>query len=438
MIEPTDLPRGFRMTGIGPLPEAWTQCELGDVAALVRTKVHPRQAPGLPYVGLEHLDTGDATIRRRGSPAQVRSMKGRFRADDILYGKLRPYLDKAAVAEGDGICSTDILILRAKPERAAPAFLAHLLHTLRFIAHAVGTTSGTNHPRTSWDAIGRFAVALPPLPEQRRIAAVLDTVRRAIEATDMVLAAARELKRSLLQYLFTYGPVPHDQADQVELKETEIGPMPESWAVVSLGSVVAVGPQNGVYKHASSYGSGTPIIRIDAFDEHGQFTSRAFKRLALTPEEVERYRVCAGDILVNRVNSLPQLGKAVMVPSFDEATVFESNMMRFTVDSERALPEYTAAYLVTEPCRDQLLGMARRAVAQSSVNQGDVKSLLIPLPGLPEQCSVSEALKWVSAKVAAEEDRRRALQALLTSLLHDLMTGRVRANHLELPTEEQT
>jgi type I restriction enzyme S subunit len=281
-------------------------------------------------------------------------------------------------------------------------------------------------------------VPLPPLPEQRRIAAVLDTVRRAIEATEKVITATQELKRSLMQYLFTYGPVPHDQADRVPLKETGIGPMPEGWDLVHLGSVIASGPQNGIYRHSSSYGSGTPIIRIDAFDEQGQFNSFAFKRLALAPEDVERYRVHAGDILVNRVNSLPQLGKAVLVPEFDEATVFESNMMRFRVDSERALPEYTAAYLVTEPCRGQLLGMARRAVAQSSVNQGDVKSLLSPLPGLPEQRWIAEALKRVSAKAAVEAGRKRALQALFGTMLYHLMTGQVRVNELDLSAKEQT
>jgi type I restriction enzyme S subunit len=193
----------LKETEIGPMPEEWDVATLGQAALLVRDKLQPQVAAALPYVGLEHLDTGDSVIRRCGHPTEVRSTKGRFRPGDILYGKLRPYLDKAALAVREGICSTDILILRARGEASASAFLVHLLHTKQFLAFAIGATSGTNHPRTSWAAISGYRLALPPLPEQREIAETLRATDESIGAEENRKSALESLFKTMLHLLMT-------------------------------------------------------------------------------------------------------------------------------------------------------------------------------------------------------------------------------------------
>ncbi len=90
---------------------------------------------------------------------------------------------------------------------------------------------GSGYPTLNLSEVKNLKIPLPPLPEQKAIARVLKAIQDAIEATERVLAAAKELKKSLMRHLFTYGPVPVSERHRVRLKQTEIGPIPEDWEV---------------------------------------------------------------------------------------------------------------------------------------------------------------------------------------------------------------
>src|SRR5262245_24472208 len=107
------------------LPTGWQVVELDEVIQMRRNGIHPDDAPHLAYVGLEHIDSGDAQLRRWGEASEVKSAKSRFYPSDILYGKLRPYLDKAVLAEIEGMCSTDILVF-IPTLKSTSEFLAYL------------------------------------------------------------------------------------------------------------------------------------------------------------------------------------------------------------------------------------------------------------------------------------------------------------------------
>src|SRR5207247_1169498 len=113
---------------------------------------------------------------------------------------------------------------------------------------------------------------------------------------------------------------------------TPIGPIPKTWKAVNLGDVLSEEPRNGLYKHSSAYGDGTPILRIDDFSNDGDVVTSAPKRVALTEEEKNAFALRPGDLVTNRVNSLSHLGKTALVGDPPEWLVFESNMMRFRVD----------------------------------------------------------------------------------------------------------
>jgi len=192
----------LKETEIGPIPEHWEVVRLGEVMQLRSEVVDPDKVSLLRYIGLEHIEPGYIRLKRWGQATEVRSAKARFYPNDVLYGKLRPYLDKVVLAEFGGVCSTDILVLKPL-DGVSAEFIANLLHTLPVIEYAVSTTTGVNHPRTSWGALRNLGITLPPLPEQREIARILQAVDQKIQAEERRKQALEELFKTLLSHLMT-------------------------------------------------------------------------------------------------------------------------------------------------------------------------------------------------------------------------------------------
>ena len=139
-------------------------------------------------------------------------------------------------------------------------------------------------------------------------------------------------------------------------------------------------PQNGIYKPKSLYGDGTAILRIDGFYDGKILHDYEFKHVKLDDQEIDTYKLNINDLVVNRVNSMPYLGKCALVRSLKETTVFESNMMRIKLNEELVLPEYITYFLSSSMGRKELTKNAKQAVNQASINQTDVGNAIIPIP----------------------------------------------------------
>jgi type I restriction enzyme, S subunit len=418
-----------------PLTPSWEVKSFPDVIAFESGQFDPRIAPysKMLHVGPDNIAEGSGRLLECKTAEELKLISGKYLFSDrhVLYSKIRPYLRKAALPTFEGICSADMYPLRPKDGSLIREFLYYWLLSAPFTTQAVSFQDRTGIPKINRQQLESTWVLVPPLREQQAIAHVLRTVQRAKEATERVIAATRQLKASLTRHLFTYGPVPVNKADRLTPKETEFGPMPSHWEPRCLGDFIAIGPQNGLYKPESSYGSGTPIVRINDYDNEGGVLRSVPNRVRLSEAEVKNYFLNTGDILINRVNSLSHLGKPALVEKLTEPTVYESNMMRFKVATALATPEYVFRALGTPNCRDQLRGAAKRAVAQSSVNQGDVKSVVLPLPPDSEQRDIVAILDAVEEKIRVEKARGCALSVVFTSLLHYLMTGKIRVHDLE-------
>ena len=254
-----------------------------------------------PYVALEHLAKGSHVLLGWARAGSAASAKTAFCAGDVLFGKLRPYLHKAAPAPFDGLCSTDILPLFGRSTLDA-GYLAQLAQWRPLQQHAVATSSGTKMPRTSWTQLGQFAFALPPLPEQRKIAAILFSMDDAIEKTQAVIDEVQVVKRGLMQELLTRGvPGRHTQ-----FKQTEIGTVPTDWRVVRIRNVGHI--EAGRQRSPKARGNLRSYLRVaNVYD--GYIDTSSLFSMPFSDAEHARYRLVHGDLLPNEGQSKELVGR---------------------------------------------------------------------------------------------------------------------------------
>ena len=401
----------------GAIPDGWRIARLGDVATLRPSQQDSDTDNDLPYVGLKHIANGGTLISTDAAGDYI-SLKTRFEAGDTLFGKLRPNLRKVVRAPFNGMSSTEILAIVARSP-ADKNFLSYVLRSDPMHNHTMQGITGTKMPRTSWSHMKNYGFLLPPLREQRAIAAVLDSIDEAIERTETVIAATEQVRDSLLHELLTCG-VPGWHMEWREVPG--VGTIPADWKVVRLGEVLDAGPTNGIYKPESEYGSGTWLIRIDDFVSGALVTTSAFQRIQVTDEEVVRYAVRRGDILMN---SLSHIGKSVLVPELDEPALFESNMMKLSVSSA-VHAEFAANVLLSKGSKAYFISRAKKAVQQASINQQDVSQMPMPLPSLPEQRTIAALLGSVDRAIDRGQEKRDGLTSLKASAADALLTGLVR------------
>lgn len=197
------------------IPANWQWVRLGNLVEVSTEKTENFSNPDIKYVGLENMQK-DGGIMSYGSVEGIRSTKNVFHAGQILYGKLRPYLNKHDIAKSDGVCSTDILVFSAKAN-ADNRFVNFFLGQPQFISFASDNSKGINLPRVSAKVVISAPVPLPPLDEQREIVRVLDEALAredaARAAAEAALAEAARLRRAILARAFRGGLGTGDPAD---------------------------------------------------------------------------------------------------------------------------------------------------------------------------------------------------------------------------------
>ena len=408
-------------------PDDWRSATLG---ALVQ--VNPEQLgqrTDSDYV-LEYLDI--AAIERPGVIGASRKLtfaeapsraRRRTRSGDILVSTVRPYLRNFArvkEAPANLVASTGYAVVRPANGVDGRFLYQHILSDA-FVEFLKPRMSGSNYPAVKGDDVEAYRLSLPPLPEQRKIAAILSSVDDAIEKTQAVIDQVQVVKRGLMQELLTRGlPGRHTR-----FKQTEIGEMPEEWSCVSLGSLV-VDHNSGVYKKADLYGRGHNIAGVSNLYGCHSIDGQQFSLVPLEPSELSRYTLYEGDLIYGESSLVREgIARTLPVTKRGAGTAFAWHTRRVRLDSGTTDAIFYHYVLDGGPTRKRVMAVATKT-ALTGITTRDFFSVPVPLPAMNEQRRISRILTSHDEFIDNCQDAVDGLRAVKSALMSVLLTGELR------------
>lgn len=375
---------------------------LQDVAAIERDIVEPsRIKAGTLFVGLENIESGGRFVGVRPvDSGELASSKFKFTPRHVLYGKLRPYLAKIARPDFEGICSTDILPVLPGPELDR-GYLTWLLLTPEMVSLAASRATGANLPRLSPNALAEMKIPLPPLPEQRRIAEILDKADALRAKRRAALAQLDTLTQSI--FLDMFGD-----------------PDAHRWPIVKVADLadhtqagIRTGPFGSQLLHSEFTDSGIAVLGIDNVVEN-EF--RWAQRRHISEDkyrQLERYTVRPGDVLITIMGTI---GRCAIVPNNIPTAINTKHLCCISLDRSKCLPSFLHAYFLRHPIAQRHLAQKAKGAIMEGLNMGIIKEMPIPLAPIDLQNAFDTRLAHLRDVQQIEQESAGRLDGLFGSI----------------------
>ncbi len=391
-----------------------TLVKFADVIHLNTDRVTDPASAGIDrFVGLEHIEPENLHIRSWGLVADGTTFTSTFKRGQVLFGKRRAYQRKVAVADFDGVCSSDIYVFESKdPNVLLPELVPFICQSEGFYDYAVKTSAGSLSPRTNWSHLANYEFPLPPVDEQRRIADLLWAADDSKTSLLEMIEKAETLKIATMDKLLSKGT-----SENNSLKVSELGKIPANWEVCTIEEKLeTIIDYRGKTPTKSS--SGIPLITARNIREgYIDPEPREYIESETYEERMTRGIPKVGDIFFT---TEAPLGMVAKVPDYK----FSPGQRIITLRGKsNELDSGYLYWLLLWRESQQRIQQKSHGTTVTGIKQSVFRKLVFRFPPIKEQVEISQMLDLIQNGIDSAEQHLQNLKTLRKSLLEEALGG---------------
>lgn len=422
------------MTNSIALPDGWTWSTLGQGTNPMQKRVDPQDFPDLPYIGMENVEAHTMRLLTTVPARLMKSTADTFSPGDVLYGRLRPYLNKVFCPDFEGLCSTEFIVFRKVPHLNSK-FLQYFLNSWEFATFSNGLNAG-DRPRVKFDQLKYYPFPIPPLSVQECIVAKIEALFTQLDAGTAALkrvqAGLKRYKASVLKAAVEGRLVPQDPSDEpaeewrhhkgkTQIIDDDLPVLPSGWywtRVKHIGEVVTgTTPSKEKIEY---YGDEYPLFKPTDLDA-GYYTKEYRDSLSLLGIQKARL-LPAKSVLVTCIGAT--IGKTGLI-RINGATNQQINAI---VPSKFIDPEFLYFVCIAPQFYKSVLDNSS-ATTLPIISKKKFEELKIPLPPLTEQrkivIEIEHRLSLVAAVVKTVEEGLARATRLRQAILKQAFEGKL-------------
>ncbi|MBP9886241.1 MAG: restriction endonuclease subunit S [Leptospiraceae bacterium] len=389
----------------------WRKSKLGEFVREVNETSRNPIKDGLNcIVGLEHIDTETIHLKRFAELNNTTTFTKVFKKGQILFGRRRAYLKKAAQANFNGICSGDITVMEAK-DGLLPELLPFLIHNDRFFDYAIKNSAGSLSPRVKFKDLAEFEFLLPPKEDQTKLAKLL-------WAADNVVEKDKELLEKLENMLTIYinQSMIHCGNNSSKLIEGKCGLVDSKVDVLQLKDCLSEKPAYGANASAKEFQEDAPrYIRITDIDDFGNLLNE--EKVTIASKDYEQYILNDGDFLFARTGNT--VGKTLLFKEEYGKSVFAGYLIRFRLNTLKLNPKFL--FYFTKSLKYEIFKRKVTKVgAQPNINSEEYQSMYLPVPPIDMQDLIITRIDNINERITNVKSKLQSSQALLKSLINEV------------------